>query len=82
MLGICALAVSLVGCSKEDKYKSLLREARKIETKFLIEEKLKMLNSLSPEEQATWMERLKKEIKRLREENKARGDRRLSSAHC
>ena len=63
MLGMCALAISFVGCSKASKAESLLREGMRDNLEKEIQKKLAKFKKMTPEEQD-------KEIKKAEEELK------------
>ena len=70
MLGMCALAMSLVGCSKASKYESILRETGKVGGEAVIKRAIKELKSFSPEKQDKKLAELKERIKEMKKEQK------------
>ena len=67
MLGMCALAMSLVGCSKASKYESILRETGKVGGEAVIKRAMKEFKSFSSERQARELEKIEKQLKKMRE---------------
>ena len=70
VLGTCALAMSLVGCSKSSKYESILRETGKVAGEAFIKSAMKEFKSFSSEKQARELAKIEKDLKEMKERNR------------
>jgi hypothetical protein len=76
IMGMCSLAMLLVGCSKASKYESIEREAQTIlmgkVDEDAVKKEVEKFKKLSAEEQDKLLEKAEKALKELKEMEKAK----------